>query len=261
MSNLCDKQNEPDNRQIDIDKVGVRGIRYPLMVLDKVNGTQYTVAEVGMYVDLPRQYRGTHMSRFLQVLNEHGNELHIDSIPTLLISIQKKLKARTAHLEVSFPYFIKKTAPKSKEAGLMDYQIRFNAMRDGEKTDIEMIVTAGVTTLCPCSKAISRYGAHNQRGKVTVHLRYHGDVWFEDVISIIEESGSGALYSLLKREDEKYVTEYAYDHPVFVEDLARNVAVKLNECSDIYWYLVEAENAESIHHHNVYACVKKKMES
>ena len=258
MSNLCDKQNEPDNRQIDIDKVGVKGVKYPLVVLDKNNGIQNTVAELGLFVDLPRHYRGTHMSRFLEVLNDEGNVFHIDSIPRLLSAIRKRLNARTAHLEVTFPYFIKKIAPVSGRAGLMDYEIRFDATQSERKIDIIMWITAWVTTLCPCSKAISRYGAHNQRGKVTVSLRSSPQVWFEEVIEIIEQSASGSLYSLLKREDEKYVTEYSYEHPAFVEDVARNVAVKLTEFSNIAWYKVEVENAESIHHHNVYACIEKK---
>lgn len=258
MSNLCDKQNEPDHRQIDIDKVGVKGVRYPLVVLDKLNGSQNTVAELGMYVDLPRQYRGTHMSRFLEVLNEFGNEFHIDSIPVLLRAIRDRLKAKTSHLEVAFPYFIKKSAPKSKQSSLMDYQIRFDASLDGNQTDIVMVITAGVTTLCPCSKAISQYGAHNQRGQVTVSVRSEKNIWFEEIIDMIESSASGALYSLLKRVDEKYVTERAYESPVFVEDVARNVAVKLNQHPEVSWYRVEAENMESIHHHNVYACIEKK---
>ena len=257
MTNLCDKQNEPDSRQIDIDKVGVKGIRYPLRTLDKAHGIQNTVAELGMYVDLPRHYRGTHMSRFLEVLNEQGNYFHIDSIPKILKAIRTKLKARKAHLDIAFPYFVEKPAPKSKQLGLMDYLVRFVASSEGDNTDIVMIVTAGVTTLCPCSKAISQYGAHNQRGKVTVHLRSKADIWFEDVIDIIESSGSGALYSLLKRVDEKYVTERAYENPAFVEDVVRNVAQKLNEREDVIWYLVEAENMESIHNHNVYASIEK----
>lgn len=259
MSSLSDKQNEADHRQIDINKVGVKGIRYPLLVLDRDNGSQSTVAELGMYVDLPRQYRGTHMSRFLEVLNEHGNEFHIDSISMLLAAIQKRLKARVAHIEVEFPYFIKKQAPVSRQTGLMDYTIRIEATLDGDKIDIVTLISAGVTTLCPCSKAISQHGAHNQRGKVTVSFRADKHIWFEEIIEIIELSASGSLYSLLKRVDEKYVTERAYETPVFVEDVARNVAVKLNSRSEISWYRVEAENMESIHSHNAYACVEKML--
>ena len=242
MSSLCDKQNEADHRQIDINKVGVKGIRYPLLVLDRANGSQSTVAELGMYVDLPRQYRGTHMSRFLEVLNEHGNEFHIDSSSILLAAIQKRLKARVAHLEVEFPYFIKKQAPISRQTGLMDYTVRIEATLDGEEIDIVTMIAAGVTTLCPCSKAISEHGAHNQRGKVTVSFRAEKHVWFEEIIEVIESSASGSLYTLLKRVDEKYVTEQAYETPVFVEDVARNVAVRLNKRPEISWYKVEAEN-------------------
>ncbi len=252
---MIDKQNEQDFRQIAIDKVGVKGIRYPLTVLDRARTTQSTVAEISMYVGLSHQSRGTHMSRFLEVLNEHGNELHIDSIPQILAKTREVLQSHSAYLEITFPYFLTKTAPVSKQQGLMDYQIAFQASQDNNRTDIEMIVTAWITTLCPCSKAISQSGAHNQRGRVTVHVRTRKDVWFEDIIEIIEQSGSGPLYSLLKRVDEKYVTEYAYNTPVFVEDVVRNCALKLNANPDIIWYKVEAENAESIHNHNAYACI------
>lgn len=197
------------------------------------------------------------MSRFLEVLNEHGNEFHIDSSSILLAAIQKRLKARVAHLEVEFPYFIKKQAPISRQTGLMDYTVRIEATLDGEEIDIVTMIAAGVTTLCPCSKAISEHGAHNQRGKVTVSFRAEKHVWFEEIIEVIESSASGSLYTLLKRVDEKYVTEQAYETPVFVEDVARNVAVRLNKRPEISWYKVEAENMESIHSHNAYACVEK----
>ncbi len=254
---LHDKQSERDHRQLRIDKVGVRGLRFPIQILDKAKALQNTIATIGMYVDLPKEFKGTHMSRFLEVLNAHGSLIHVDNIPDILYAMQRKLHAETAHLEMEFPYFLEKRAPVSGLSSLMDYTARFEASACGKEIDFVMTVRAAVTTLCPCSKAISRYGAHNQRGEVTVRLRSDKPVWIEDVINMVESSGSSELYSLLKRHDEKAVTERAFDNPVFVEDLVRNVALKLNAHPDVEWYRVEAENFESIHNHNAYACIEK----
>jgi len=254
---LHDKQSERDHRQLRIDKVGVRGLRFPIEILDKAKALQNTIATIGMYVDLPKEFKGTHMSRFLEVLNAHGSLIHVDNIPDILYAMQRKLHAETAHLEMEFPYFLEKRAPVSGLSSLMDYTARFEASACGKEIDFVMTVRAAVTTLCPCSKAISRYGAHNQRGEVTVRLRSAKPVWIEDVINMVESSGSSELYSLLKRQDEKAVTERAFDNPVFVEDLVRNVALKLNAHPDVEWYRVEAENFESIHNHNAYACIEK----
>lgn len=254
---LHDKQSERDHRQLRIDKVGVRGLRFPIQILDKAKALQNTIATIGMYVDLPKEFKGTHMSRFLEVLNAHGSLIHVDNIPDILYAMQRKLHAETAHLEMEFPYFLEKRAPVSGLSSLMDYTARFEASACGKDIDFVMTVRAAVTTLCPCSKAISRYGAHNQRGEVTVKLRSGKPVWIEDVINMVESSGSSELYSLLKRHDEKAVTERAFDNPVFVEDLVRNVALKLNAHPDVEWYRVEAENFESIHNHNAYACIEK----
>jgi GTP cyclohydrolase IB len=254
---LEDKQSERDHRELRIDKVGVRGLRFPVQVRDKAKALQDTVAVVGMYVDLPKEFKGTHMSRFLEVLNSHGNVIHVDNIPEILYSMQEKFRSDTAHLEMEFPYFMVKRAPVSGYAGVMDYTARFDATACGKEIDFLLSVQVGVTTLCPCSKAISRHGAHNQRGIVTVQIRSRKSVWIEDLIGMVESSASSELYSLLKREDEKAVTERAYENPVFVEDLVRNVALKLNAHSDVTWYKVEAENFESIHNHNAYACIEK----
>jgi GTP cyclohydrolase IB len=253
---LHDQQSEPDFRELRIDKVGVRGLRYPIQVLDKTRELQNTIATVGMYVDLPKEFKGTHMSRFLEVLNAHGGIVHVNNIPEILSAMQRKLKATTAHLELEFPYFLPKRAPVSGSESVMDYTARFMATACGPDTDFVMGVLTPVTTLCPCSKAISRYGAHNQRGLVTTHLRSKKPVWIEDVIALVEDSASSGLYSLLKREDEKAVTEHAYEHPVFVEDLVRNVALKLKNHPEVTWFKVEAENFESIHNHNAYACIE-----
>ena len=254
---LHDKQNERDFRKLRIDKVGVRGLRFPIQVRDKAHTFQNTVATIGMFVDLPHHFKGTHMSRFIEVLNAHGNIIHVESINAILRAMQKKLNAATAHLEIEFPYFMSKKSPVSRQKSLMDYTARFNASASGNKIDFVLTVKANVTTLCPCSKAIAKYGAHNQRGEVTVQIRSHKIVWIEDVIAMIESSASSELYALLKRQDEKAVTERAYENPVFVEDLVRNVAVKLNADARVNWYRVEAENFESIHNHNAYACIEK----
>jgi GTP cyclohydrolase IB len=254
---LTDKQNEPDIRGLRIDKVGVRGLRIPLQVRDKSHQLQNTVARVGMFVDLPKEFKGTHMSRFVEVLNSHGSVVHVENIPDMLRAMQAKLQAQTAHLEMEFPYFLVKKAPVSGKEGVLDYNVRFDAAMNGNDLDFLLTVRVTVTTLCPCSKAISKYGAHNQRGEVTVQVRSDRIVWIEEIIALVESSGSSEMYSLLKREDEKAVTERAYENPVFVEDLVRNVALRLNAHPDVAWYKVEAENYESIHNHNAYACIEK----
>jgi GTP cyclohydrolase I len=254
---LSDKQSERDHRQLRIDKVGVRGLRFPIQVRDKAHAVQNTVATIGLFVDLPKEFKGTHMSRFLEVLNAHGEIIHVENIRDILIELQNKLKAATSHIEMEFPYFMSKKAPVSGKESLMDYVARFEAWACKKEIDFVLTVKANVTTLCPCSKAISIHGAHNQRGEVTVAVRFKKPIWIEDLIAIMESSASSELYALLKREDEKAVTERAYENPVFVEDLVRNVALKLNAHPDVTWYKVEAENQESIHNHNAYACIEK----
>ena len=257
LAQLHDKQNERDHRELRIDKVGVRGLRFTIQVRDKARAVQDTVATIGMFVDLPKEFKGTHMSRFLEVLNAHGNVIHVENITDILHAMQEKFQATTSHLEIEFPYFMVKRAPVSGKESVMDYWARFDAAACRKEILFVLTVKANVTTLCPCSKAIAAYGAHNQRGEVTVQIRSRKAVWIEDLIAIIESSASSELYALLKRQDEKEVTERAYDNPVFVEDLVRNVAVKLNAHPDVTWYKVEAENQESIHNHNAYACLEK----
>jgi len=254
---LHDKQSERDHRELRIDKVGVRVLRFPIQVRDKARAVQNTVATIGMFVDLPKEFKGTHMRRFIEVLNAHGNIVHVENLTEILYAMQKKFQAATSHLEMEFPYFMVKRAPVSGLEGVMDYTARFDATACHKDIDFVLTVKAMVTTLCPCSKAIAAYGAHNQRGEVTVQIRFRKPVWIEDLIAIIEGSASSELYALLKRQDEKAVTERAYDNPVFVEDLVRNVALKLNAHPEVTWYKVEAENHESIHNHNAYACIEK----
>jgi GTP cyclohydrolase I len=254
---LDDKQSERDHRELRINKVGVRGLKFPIQVRDKAHSVQNTVATIGMFVDLPKEFKGTHMSRFVEVLNAHGSIIHVENIDEILHALQKRLNSATSHLEIEFPYFMSKKSPVSRKASLMDYVARFDAAACGADIDFVLTVKANVTTLCPCSKAIAKYGAHNQRGEVTVAVRSRKVVWIEDVVAMIEKSASSELYALLKRQDEKAVTERAYENPVFVEDLVRNVALRLNADKRVSWYKVEAENFESIHNHNAYAYIEK----
>lgn len=254
---LHDKQSEPDFRELRIDKVGVRGLRFPIQVRDKERSVQNTIATIGMFVDLPKEFKGTHMSRFIEVLNAHGNVIHVENITDILRAMQEKFQAATSHLEIEFPYFMVKKAPATGMESVMDYVARFDAAACRDEIDFVLTVKVMVTTLCPCSKAIAAYGAHNQRGEVTVQLRFRKPVWIEDVIAIVEQSSSCELYALLKRQDEKAVTERAYNNPVFVEDLVRNIALRLKFHPEVRWFKVEAENHESIHNHNAYACIQE----
>jgi len=254
--NLPDTQNQKDEREIPINKVGIRNLKYPVAVKDKDTGIQHTVATISMTVDLPQHFKGTHMSRFVEILQSKEKEIHIDSIFYVLTEMQTKLHANAAHIEIEFPYFREKKAPVTGKKSFLDYVVKFHAVKYSENTDFVMTVKIPVTTLCPCSKNISKYGAHNQRGEVTVSIRFKDTVWIEDVISIAESSASSQLYPLLKREDEKFVTEQAYENPVFVEDLVRNIVQKLRKNKNVIWYTVEAENFESIHNHNAYALIE-----
>jgi GTP cyclohydrolase I len=253
---MPDMQKYPDTRNIAIDKVGVKDIRYPIVVLDKSKVRQHTVARINMYVDLPHHFKGTHMSRFIEILNQYHGEISIESLDTILQEMKERLEASRSHLELEFPYFIEKEAPASKARGLMEYQCRMVGTL-GEETDFILGVTVPVTSLCPCSREISARGAHNQRSAIHVQVRYRGHVWLEDLISWVESCGSAPVYSLLKREDEKAVTEQAYDNPMFVEDMVRAVTEKLESQPEILWFRVECENFESIHNHSAYAEVER----
>ncbi|HRR41233.1 MAG TPA: GTP cyclohydrolase FolE2 [Syntrophales bacterium] len=255
---MVDVQSLTDHRNINIKKVGVKGVKYPIIVLDRANGFQHVNATVNMYVNLPHHFKGTHMSRFVEVLNEYRGQINIKTFRTILEKIKEKLNAESAHMEIEFPYFIEKTAPSSGAKSLMEYICRFAGENNGQKTDFMVGVTVPVTTVCPCSKEISSLGAHNQRSIVKVNLRFRKFFWIEDVIKLVEDSASGEVYSLLKRADEKYVTEKAYRNPMLAEDVVRSVAEKLNRMDNFPWYSVEAENLESIHNHSAYAYVEKE---
>ena len=254
---LKDTQSERDHRRIAIDRVGVKNLRYPMQIRDKAHTMQSTIANVTLTVDLPHQYKGTHMSRFIEVLNEHGPILHVDNIKAILGKLLKKLDSQQAHADFEFPFFLEKKAPVTGAVGLMDYTIRFSATLNKEEFDFVTTTIVPVATVCPCSKAISDYGAHNQRGQVTYAVRSLKPIWIEDLIVLVESCASSELYSLLKRPDEKAVTERSYENPVFVEDLVRNIALRSNQEPNITWYRVEAENFESIHNHNAYAFIEK----
>ena len=255
---MIDVQNQPDDRQVEIQKVGVKNIRYPITVLDKVNGVQHTVASVNMYVALPHHFKGTHMSRFIEILNTYKGEIAIKNFTHILQAMKETLKAKSAHLEIEFPYFIKKQAPVTHAQGMMEYICRFcGSSNEGAEDDFYVGIDVPITTVCPCSKEISDQGAHNQRGTVTVNIRFNKFIWIEDIIQLVEDSASCDVYSILKRPDEKYVTERAYETPMFVEDVVREVAQKLEADPNITWFSVESENFESIHNHSAYAYVEK----
>ena len=255
---MIDIQNQKDDRNIDIKKVGVKGLKYPITVLDRNNGTQPVNATINMYVNLIHRFKGTHMSRFVEVLNEIREQVNIRTFHSILEKIRVKLHAESAHIEIEFPYFIEKTAPLSRAKSLMEYHCQFLGTCTDSTMDFVVGMVVPVTTVCPCSKEISRAGAHNQRSIVTVRLRFRKFFWIEDVIKLIEESASGEVFSLLKRVDEKFVTEKGYENPMFVEDVVRNVAGRLSQDPNFTWYSVEAENFESIHNHSAYACVEKE---
>ena len=260
MKDMIDVQNMPDYRHIEVDKAGVKNLRYPIIVLDKTKGTQSTIASINMYVGLPHQFKGTHMSRFIEIIDEFHNKLiSLKVIKKILQTMKERLNAVSAHLEIEFPYFIEKEAPVSKAKGLMAYMCRFIGSLK-EKIDLVVGVKVPICTLCPCSKEISEFGAHNQRGVVDLKIRFKKFMWLEDIIKIVEEAGSSEVFSILKRADEKYVTEHAYLNPKFVEDVVRDIAKRLLDDPNVTWFSVEAENFESIHNHNAYAYIKREKD-
>jgi GTP cyclohydrolase IB len=249
---LIDIQSSQDERNIAIDKVGVKKVKYPMHIRERDNGPQYTVGEFTLTVDLPKEFKGTHMSRFLEVLGEHNHDISPETIPNILAKLREKLKADTAHLDVKFTLFRAKPAPVTGKVGMMGYECGFTAA-GGKTEEFWLNLVVPVTTLCPCSKEISAFGAHNQRGYVTVKVRPEGLLWLEDVIDMIEGAGSAQLYPVLKRPDEKFVTEQAYSNPRFVEDMVREVALAFDREPRVKAYEIEVENHESIHDHNAYA--------
>ena len=251
-----DVQARADTRRIPIDKVGIKGIRHPVRVRDRSGGEQHTIATLDMFVTLPHDFKGTHMSRFVEILNDHEYEITVESFRVMLKEMADLLEAKSGYIQMSFPYFVNKAAPVSGVQSLMDYQVTLTGNIDESGTVMQVKVVVPVTSLCPCSKAISDYGAHNQRSHVTVEAKTEAFVWVEELIDVVESEASCELYGLLKRPDEKYVTERAYDNPKFVEDMVRDVAQRLNDDDRILGYVVESENFESIHNHSAYARIE-----
>ena len=257
---IADVQSSQDTRRIAIDKVGIKDIRHPIRVADRDGGEQHTVAMFNMYVNLPHNFKGTHMSRFVEILNLHEREITVDSFKEMLVEVTQRLEAESGHIEMTFPYFVNKKAPISGVQSLMDYEVSFIGEAHNGEISMDLKVVVPVTSLCPCSKKISDYGAHNQRSHVTVAARTRGFIWIEDIIDLVEQEASCELYGLLKRPDEKHVTERAYDNPKFVEDMVRDVAGRLNADKRILAYTVESENFESIHNHSAYALIERDKE-
>ena len=255
-----DVQNSPAPVALSIDRVGVKGLKLPLLVRDRAQGSQHTVADVDISVDLPAAFKGTHMSRFVQALGNWNEELDYAAMKRLLEDVRERLHARRAHIVFRFPYFVQKNAPATSCPGILPYACRLTGELPEEgKPAFLLEVTVPVMTVCPCSKAISREGAHSQRAEVRMAVRMRGFSWIEDFIEIAEASGSSPVYSLLKREDEKYVTEHAFAQPTFVEDVVRNVAQRLTEHEHVRWFRVEVESMESIHSHNAFACIERDL--
>jgi len=259
---LPDIQSTPDGRQIAIDQVGVCDLTYPIVVLDRENQKQQCAARLSLSVSLPHQFKGTHMSRFLEVLAQHQGEFTMHTVPAILHDLKHRLVAETAHIEVQFPYFLQRTAPVSGLSAPMDYLCTFIGESNGKSDDFMLRVRVPVSTLCPCSKEISDYGAHNQRGYVTISVRTNKKadeswdfVWIEELVEVAENSASAPIYPLLKRSDERHVTMQAYDNPTFVEDVVRNVADQLQRDARVNWFEVRCVNHESIHNHSAFACV------
>ena len=254
---IPDVQNSADTRRLAINKVGIKDIRHPIRVRDRSGGEQHTIATFNMYVNLPHNFKGTHMSRFVEILNIPGREISVDSFKDMLTEMTDRLEAESGHIEMTFTYFITKAAPVSGVESLMDYEVTFAGEIRDSRPAMNLKVVVPVTSLCPCSKKISRYGAHNQRSHVTVNVRTRGFIGIEDLIDLVEKEASCELYGLLKRPDEKYVTERAYENPKFVEDMVRDIAAKLNRDERVAAYSVESENFESIHNHSAYAMIER----
>ncbi len=252
---MNDVQKERPVHEIPINQVGIKGLRYPIRVLDRTRGFQDTVAEITMLVDLPAHYRGTHMSRFVEILNKYKSEIAYKELKPILEDMRRTFEAECAHISMEFPYFIEKKAPVTGTPSLMEYTAFFEA-RLAEDYQFVLGVKVPVLTLCPCSKEISDYGAHNQRAYITIQVVFSEFVWLEELIEVAESCASSPVYSLLKRPDEKYVTEHAYDNPYFVEDVVRAVVSKLKNDNRILWAKVSAESMESIHNHNAYAMIE-----
>jgi GTP cyclohydrolase I len=256
-----DVQGHADTRRIPINRVGIKDIFHPVKVRDRDRGEQHTVANFKMYVNLPHNFKGTHMSRFVEILNQHEREISVESFGKMLEEMTQRLAATSGHIEMTFPYFVMKKAPVSGVESLMNYQATIFGEHANGNSEVWLKVIVPTTSLCPCSKEISDYGAHNQRSHITVTARLGEHMWLEELIDIAEREASCEVYGILKRPDEKFVTERAYDNPKFVEDTVRDVAVALNKDKRVRAYVVESENFESIHNHSAYAMIEHEKEA
>jgi GTP cyclohydrolase I len=250
-----DVQGRADTRQLPINRVGVKDISHPVRVKDRSAGEQHTIASFNMYVSLPHNFKGTHMSRFVEILHAE-REISVESFRHMLRTMTARLEADTGHIEMTFPFFVMKKAPVTGVESLMDYRASLIGEQRHGQDELWVRVTVPVTSLCPCSKRISAYGAHNQRSHITISAKLRSHMWIEELIEIAESEASCELYGILKRPDEKYVTERAYDNPKFVEDMVRDVAKRLNDDERVAAYAVESENFESIHNHSAYARIE-----
>jgi GTP cyclohydrolase I len=257
---IPDVQAGPDERRIAIDRVGVRGLRYPRLILDRHGETQQTIALCTLDVALSEHVKGTHMSRFVGLLEEWREPLSLAGLPEFLRDMVRRLEAQKGHAQFVFPYFRRKSAPVSGVTSLLDYEVTFSGWLDHDAAHTQLKLVVPVTSLCPSSKGISEYGAHNQRSHLTLTLVPRTTLWIADMAELAEAQGSSELFGLLKRSDEKFVTERAYDNPKFVEDMVRDVAQTLNADERVAGYVVEAENFESIHNHSAYARICRGMD-
>jgi GTP cyclohydrolase IB len=256
VTEIEDVQNRADTRRLPINRVGIKDIAHPVRVRDRSAGEQHTVASFNMYVSLPHNFKGTHMSRFVEILHTE-REISVESFRAMLGTMTERLEANVGHIEMTFPFFVMKKAPVSGVESLMNYHASLIGERRDGRTEMWVKVIVPVTSLCPCSKKISEYGAHNQRSHVTIKAKLRTHIWIEELIDVAESEASSQLYGILKRPDEKYVTEHAYNNPKFVEDMVRDVATRLNADERIAAYAVEAENFESIHNHSAYALIER----
>jgi GTP cyclohydrolase I len=256
-TSIEDVQARADSRRIPINKVGIKDVYHPVRVKDRSSGEQHTIANFNMYVALPHNFKGTHMSRFVELLHGNEREISVESFRDILAQMTEKLNAQTGHIEMAFPFFVMKKAPVSGVESLMNYQASLIGELHNGVSELWLKVVVAATSLCPCSKDISKYGAHNQRSHITIKAKVDGHMWLEELIDIAESEASCEVFGILKRADEKHVTERAYENPKFVEDIVRDVAVRMNNEDRVRAYVVEAENFESIHNHSAYALIEK----
>ena len=252
---IPDVQSSADTRELHIDRVGIKDIRHPVVIIDRQGQKQNTVASFNMYVRLPQEFKGTHMSRFVELLQRYDKGISLENFREILSEMTELLGADSGCVEMTFPFFLVKAAPVSGVKSLMDYEVSFIGIKQNDQVRTDLRLVVPVTSLCPCSKEISRHGAHNQRSHITLNVKLNSFIWIEELIELAEKAGSAELYGLLKRPDEKYVTEHAYENPKFVEDIVRELAMQLNNDDRVSSYTVEAENFESIHNHSAYAMI------